>query len=43
MLRVCELLGPEPEISFPCFPEMVAVWGAVSDYSLGQGKLDKVR
>ena len=40
--RVHELSSLEPGTSFPCFPEIVAVWGAVSDYMLGQLKLDKV-
>ncbi|KAM6191588.1 uncharacterized protein WM294_012637 [Sarcoramphus papa] len=33
--------GCEPDTSFPCFPEIVAIWGAVSNYILGQLKLDK--
>ena len=32
----------EPDISFACFPEIVAIWSAVSNYILGQLKLDKV-
>lgn len=42
MLRGCELAGLEPDASFPCFPEVVAIWDAVSAYILGQLKLDKV-
>lgn len=42
MPRDCELAGLEPDPSFPCFPEVVAIWDAVSAYILTQMKLDKV-
>ncbi|XP_064374623.1 coiled-coil domain-containing protein 81-like [Dromaius novaehollandiae] len=41
LLGGCELLDPGPDASFPCPPEIVAIWDAVSNYILEQMLLDK--
>ena len=42
VLNGCELAQPEHDVSFPSFPERLAIWEGVSDYVVWQLMLSQV-